>query len=115
MKLVIEISDHQYNNIMDVSSVNIGRVPYKGIIMSAINAIKNGTPLPKGHGDLIDRDILANDDRMCDGIACFECHFENHTLSTCKLCNFIKTYPVIIEADKVEVVGNPDRLNGGAE
>lgn len=48
MKLEIEIPEHQYNNIMAIDSINVGRVPYKGIIMYAINAIKRGTPLPEG-------------------------------------------------------------------
>lgn len=41
-KLMVEIPEHQYNNIKAVSSINLGRVPYKGIIMYAINAIKRG-------------------------------------------------------------------------
>lgn len=58
MQLVIDIPEHHYNNIMAFSSVNLGRVPYKGIIAYAINAIKNGTPLPKGHGKIIDTSEL---------------------------------------------------------
>lgn len=48
MKLEIDIPEHQYNNIIALNSLSLGRVPYKGIIMYAINAIKMGTPLPKG-------------------------------------------------------------------
>lgn len=46
MKALIEIPEHQYNRIVELSSISIGRAPYKGIIMSAINAIKQGTPVP---------------------------------------------------------------------
>lgn len=44
-KLIVEISEHQYNNIKAFSSINLARVPYKGIIMYAINAIKRGRVL----------------------------------------------------------------------
>lgn len=48
MKLEIEISEHQYNNIIAMNSLSLGRVPYKGILMYAINAIKRAKPLPEG-------------------------------------------------------------------
>lgn len=78
MQIVIDIPEHQYNNIMAFSSVNLGRVPYKGIIAYAINAIKHGTPLPKGHGRLIDVNDIPID---CD-------YYD------------VDTAPTIIEADE---------------
>lgn len=45
MILEIDIPEHHYNNIIALDSVNLGRVPYKGIIMYAINAIKHGKVL----------------------------------------------------------------------
>lgn len=45
MQILVDIPEHQYNNIMSFDSVNLGRVPYKGIIMYAINAIKHGRAL----------------------------------------------------------------------
>ena len=45
MRLEIDIPKHHYNNIMALDSVNLGRVPYKGIIMYTINAIKHGKVL----------------------------------------------------------------------
>lgn len=45
MRLEIEIPEHHYNNIMALDSVSLGRVPYKGIIMYTINAIKHGRVL----------------------------------------------------------------------
>ena len=45
MKLEIDIPEHHYNNIMALDSVSLGRVPYKGIIMYTINAIKHGKVL----------------------------------------------------------------------
>ena len=46
MKLIVDIPDTQYNNIMEVKSMCLGRLPYKGIVMNAINGIKKGTPIP---------------------------------------------------------------------
>ena len=65
-------------------------------------AVKYGTPLPKGHGRLIDADVLANDDTICDEISCFECPFKDFKEHSCRLEGFIKNYPTIIEADKGE-------------
>lgn len=45
MKILIDIPEHQYNNIVELSSISIGRVPYKGIIINAINAIKQGASI----------------------------------------------------------------------
>ncbi len=45
MKLEIDMPEHHYNNILAFDSVSLGRVPYKGIIMYAINAIKHGKVL----------------------------------------------------------------------
>ena len=44
-KLEIDIPEHQYNNIMAIDSMSLGRAQYKGIIMYAINAIKRGKVL----------------------------------------------------------------------
>ena len=45
MRLEIDIPEHHYNNIIALDSVSLGRVPYKGIIMYTINAIKHGKVL----------------------------------------------------------------------
>ena len=45
LRLEIDIPEHHYNNIMALDSVSLGRVPYKGIIMYTINAIKHGKVL----------------------------------------------------------------------
>lgn len=46
MQLVIDIHKKDYQSIL-----NSGQVPY-GVVC----AIMNGTPLPKGHGDLISKE-----------------------------------------------------------
>ena len=50
MKLVIDIPDYTYEELRDCKGViTIGEA------ITITQAIKNGTPFPKGHGDLIDR------------------------------------------------------------
>ena len=49
MELVINISEDLYNAIMRVKN---GKFPHH--LSNAEYAIANGTPLPKGHGELID-------------------------------------------------------------
>ena len=60
MRLEIDMPEHHYNNIMSIDSVSLGRAPYKGIIMYAINAIKRGRVLeqkPTTKNDLgVDRE-----------------------------------------------------------
>lgn len=66
MKVVIDIPDGDYKFIKDLQFYNSGRRSGKTIERNVINAIRNGTPLPKGHGDLIDKDIVL--DMMNHGI-----------------------------------------------
>lgn len=49
MKLIIDIPDNQYNQICELRLHN--RTIYD-------DAIRNGIPLPKGHGRLIDKDHM---------------------------------------------------------
>lgn len=61
------------------------------------NALKNGTPLPKGHGKLIDSNILK---RHIDKLPCLpDGNFAgNHSA----LKALINMQPTIVEADKAE-------------
>ena len=65
MKIVIEIDDKAFNFIKECSFVENTEVMLKQsvedrvktlMLFDMINALKNGTPLPKGHGRLIDGD-----------------------------------------------------------
>ena len=51
MKLIIDIPKEMYNDIKS------GKDGYSNYVHTAI---RNGTPLPKGHGRLIDSDSLWN-------------------------------------------------------
>ena len=86
MKLEIDIPKHQYNNIMALDSINLGRAPYKGIIMYAINAIKRGKALEqeprKGHwigqkkigfGEWKECIVPLKDGFVTDSCSCSEC------------------------------------------
>lgn len=56
MQIVIDINDNVYKRLV------AGEVKYGGITARNIfNSVKDGTPLPKVHGDLIDRDMLPAD------------------------------------------------------
>lgn len=53
MQIVIDIIDDDYNRI---NSYPDGRTFYP-ITARLYKAVKDGTPLPKGHGDLIDKKV----------------------------------------------------------
>ena len=85
MKLVIDIHEKDYQSIL-----NSGQVPY-----SVVYAIMNGTQLPKGHGDLIDRnDLLKHYDSTTyhNGIEERKIHFVQ--------IGYVNDAKPIIEADK---------------
>lgn len=82
MKIIIDIPEDLYNMTRTPNNVNyIMRMA--GFICSAI---ANGTPLPKGHGRLIDADDIENhivgsvDTRDCPTI------IEADTTRDCKTC-----------------------------
>ena len=83
MEIVIEISDEDYKAIAK------GYLPYGAIA----DAIRNGTPLPKGHGRLIDADRLTRAEIMP-----LWYHLPNGDIACPKID--IDHAPTIIEADK---------------
>jgi hypothetical protein len=86
MEIVIKISEELYTEYVNVQ---LGRGNGKSIVYNLLKAIKNGTPLPKGHGDLIDRnDLLEYTDIN-------ECAY----IPTINRYDIITT-PTIIERDK---------------
>ena len=52
MKIVIDISEEDYKRIQDIPDV------FNSLTSRTYSAIRNGTPLPKGHGRLGDLDEL---------------------------------------------------------
>ena len=78
MQIVIEIPDNY-----DIGKIENGSIASKIIL----NAVKNGTPLPKGHGRLIDADALLKRHLGAD----YDCRITR---------GGINHAPTIIEADK---------------
>ena len=83
MKLVIDISEHNYKQAKDIIST-FGEV--KGY--EIITAIANGTPLPKGHGRLIDAEVFSHN------------VVKYSHQSTKTIGQALSDTPTIIEADK---------------
>lgn len=54
MKLVIEIPNEVYSHAKDVENRLL--TPYEEIVIQ--DSVVNGTPLPKGHGELVDKNEL---------------------------------------------------------
>ena len=80
MKLVIDIHEKDYQSIL-----NSGQVPY-----SVVYAIMNGTPLPKGHGRLIDADVV--DDNIYDLARSMDLNYG-------QIIKVVDDAPTIIESD----------------
>lgn len=61
MQIVIDITEGHYKTLQAMSNIGLGYY---------YDAILNGTPLPKGHGDLIDRSKIAFDWWSVHGHTC---------------------------------------------
>lgn len=59
MQIVIDIEDSLYDAINTEFYIN-GMRSGKTLLQKFVNSVCNGTPLPKGHGRLIDADDLYN-------------------------------------------------------
>ena len=95
MQIVINIDDEDYDDIT-LTGENIINL---GVLLDLREAVRNGTPLPKGHGRLIDADALEK--KMCDReekLGDDRALWESSAVSVA-LDMFAST---IIEADKTE-------------
>jgi len=91
MKIVINIDDNLYTRLFDNGVDN-----YDDAVDMA-KSIRKGTPLPKGHGRLIDADKTIS--KIC-GNSC-GCHLEECGYDEpCFSVRRIESAPTIIEADK---------------
>lgn len=89
MKIMIDISEKDYRRIKDIPDA------FDSLTSRAYKSIKNGVPLPKGHGRLIDADKLHHCDCKGNFNECDVCVND-------ELCNLINDADTIIEADKEE-------------
>lgn len=59
MQEVIDIPEHIYKSIKAIQVIcGGGRSSGKTYLQILVNSVRNGTPLPKGHGRLIDADAF---------------------------------------------------------
>ena len=88
IELLIKIPDHLYKLLKDFpSDSNEGNI--ENVLMKAV---EHGIPLPKGHGDLIDRDYLLVDSYCINDLSGNEINIVD--VMTVKMAD------AIIEADK---------------
>ena len=83
MQIVIDIPDYDYRQIKEYYEKN-------DIVEAAYSYIYHGTPLPKGHGRLIDADDLYENTEI------YHSHIDGYD---CVRWKDIKGAPTIIEAD----------------
>ena len=93
MQIVIDIPEDVYKKIVADKYVIYDKMFY---------SIKNGTPLPKGHGRLIDAEILIKD--MKNGINAgllidgYEKYTNINSVDDCVFC--VECADTVLEADK---------------
>lgn len=92
MQIVIEMSDDDYKRIKDMPDA------FNSLTSRAYKAIKNGKPLPKGHGRLIDADKVEN-------ITWQNPNYADAWNVLTEIRDKVRELPTIIEADKEEAYG----------
>lgn len=100
MKIVIEIDDARFKDIRRIACVQLENCHFKTVEQ----IIANGTPLPKGHGDLIDRAkiykaIPAEEDN-CTGVGMTLDEMDAYNDGIDAMYSLVHGAPKIIEADK---------------
>lgn len=117
MKLVIDIDDKIYRHIVSMQFCVPGLRNGKSLLEKILKAIRTGTPLPKGHGDLkdeLDLDLsapsLGTDEYVDDLMAKHNIDYANgddedkvraFALDLIDSCmNVVETAPTIIRAGK---------------
>lgn len=94
IELVIKIPEETYKNVNERFIVDFATIG---------KAIRNGTPLPKGHGRIVDIDKLINS-------KCNDCgHIKGVTCTVpCYEVRRMSSASTIIEADKESTDANTD-------
>lgn len=92
MQIVIDIPNSLYANLQKIKNGSIA-------CNRILDCVKNGTPLPKGHGDLIDRDAFDERIRVAGGMVEEELSddFKDGVLTVLEM---LKTQPTVVPADK---------------
>jgi hypothetical protein len=87
MQIVIDIDENLYTRLFDMSANTMRDM------RAACSTIRNGTPLPKSHGRLIDADVI--DNNIYDLTRSMDLNYG-------QISEVVDTAPTIIEADEVE-------------
>lgn len=85
MKIVIDISEETYNSIKN-------EMRNRDAVAEVGQAVEDGTPLPKGHGDLIDINNI-NEITLADSL-----YIMSHTKGD--EVDWYIDAPIIVQADK---------------
>lgn len=102
MKIVIDIPDERYKNIQRIAEVQLALARFQ----TAEQIIANGTPLPKGHGNLIQREEAEAIFRNAKMALYKQSHteqikdFKTRELMLLNAEQFVHLIKPIIEADK---------------
>lgn len=93
IELVIKIDEKLYKDIYSGAEIMIygGMRSGKTLLATLMRAIRKGTPLPKGHGRLIDADAFER-----------RCMFDSDIEDMQDVIYALRDYKPIIEADKEE-------------
>ena len=99
IELVIKISEEEYNRIQSMDWKNGDR-----FYDESVRAIHNGITLPKGHGRLIDADLVSKQYGLDDATKygnknAQQQAFSYSTMMMYEIANMIDDAPTIIEAD----------------
>ena len=98
MQIVIDIPDEMYQKIKETFKVISGSRRSERFDYILFDAVNTGTPLPKGHGRLIDADKMKNKMLYSHDVSA-----EIEINGTDEFINYIfNDAPTIIEADKAE-------------
>ena len=94
MQIVIDVDEEDYELLTEHYTYELGHDFSDRIFMK----IENGTPLPKGHGRLIDeKDVIEN---ICEAHGCYEVNnCKSKSDNFCGAWDVVEKAPTIIEAD----------------
>ena len=99
MQIVIDINENEYLGIKNYPDA----VTSYPVTLHLYEAVRSGTPLPKGHGILIDADALINNLNRDFLTSERELYYDvNPANALAEAFNIIEDTPTIIEADKGE-------------
>ena len=99
MKIVIDIPEEDYDELVRSGDKTINL----GLYLDLGKAVKNGTPLPKGHRGIVDLKSVkwAFDDAILEDAQRTGQVRATHN----EIASILETVPKIIEADKAESEG----------